>query len=209
MECTIQQLMQQQLRLMELFSERFSTPSPSPSETKLTSAEPIARSIMEFHYDPMAKSTFCTWFSRFEGLFRVEFKEQADDWKVRLLLRKLGSSEHDRHANYILPKHPRDYNFDGTVETLSQIFGEQISLFNMRFNCLNITKSDSTDFSTYAGIVNRECERFKITSITDAQFKCLIFVCGLRSAEDTDFVKNRAESRRHLTTSCRRMPTPR
>ena len=48
----------------------------------------------------------------------------------------------------------------------------------MRFNCLNITKSDSTDFSTYAGIVNRECERFNLTSITDAQFKCLISVCG-------------------------------
>ena len=43
MECTIQQLMQQQLRLMELFSERFST--PSPFETKLTtSAESIAQS---------------------------------------------------------------------------------------------------------------------------------------------------------------------
>ena len=200
--------MQQQLRLLELFSERFSILSPSPSETKFTtSAESIAGSIMEFHYDPMAKSTFCTWFSRFEDLFRVGFKEQADDWKVRLLLRKLGSSEHDRYANYILPKHPWDYNFDETVETLRQIFGEQISLFNMRFNCLNITKSDSTDFSTYAGTVNRECERFKITSITDAQFKCLIFVCGLRSAED--FAKNRAESRCHLTTSCRRMLAPR
>ena len=56
----------------------------------------------------------------------------------------------------------------------------------MRFNCLNITKSDSTDFSRYAGIVNRECDQFKITSITDAQFKCLIFVCRLRSAEDAD-----------------------
>ncbi len=76
--------------------------------------------------------------------------------------------EHDQYANRVLPKHPRDYNFDETVETLRKIFGEQISLFNMRFNCLNITKSDSTDFSTYAGI-----ERFTITSITDAQFKYL------------------------------------
>ena len=105
---------------------------------------------------------------------------------MRLFLRKLGSSEHDRYANYILPKHPRDYNFDETVETLRQIFGEQISLFNMCFNCLKITKSDSTDFSTYADIVNRECEWFKITSIIDAQFKCLIFVCGLKSVEDAN-----------------------
>ena len=27
---------------------------------------------------------------------------------------------------------------------------------------------------------------FKISSITDVQFKCLIFVCGLRSAGDAD-----------------------
>ena len=166
---------------MELFLERFSTPSPSPLETKLTtSAESIARSITEFHYDPIAKSTFCTWFSHFEDLFRVEFKEQADNWKVGLLLRKLGLSEHDQYANRVLPKHPRDYNFDETVETLRKIFGEQISLFNMHFNCLNIMTSDSTDFSTYAGILNRECEQFKIASIIDAQFKSLIFVCGLR-----------------------------
>ena len=133
-----------QLSLMELFSERFSTSSLSLSETKLaTSAESIARSITEFHYDSMAKSTFCTWFSCFEDLFRVEFKEQADDWKVRLLLCKLGSSEHDRYTIYILPKHPRDYNLDETMETPRQIFGELISLFNMRFNCLLAIRSQT------------------------------------------------------------------
>ena len=42
------------------------------------------------------------------------------------------------------------------------------------------------DFTTFAGTVNKECERFKISSITDEQFKCLIFVCGLRSARYRD-----------------------
>ena len=42
------------------------------------------------------------------------------------------------------------------------------------------------DFAAYVGIVSKECKRFKITSITDAQFRCLIFVCGLRSACDVD-----------------------
>lgn len=187
MDSTIHQLLQQQLRLLELFSEKFSASTSAPSETKIfTSTEAVARSITKFHYDPANKQTFCTWFAQFEHLFRVEFEEEAGDWKVKLLLQKLGPSERDRYTKYILPKLTCDNDFNETVETLRQIFGDQTSLFNMRFNCLNITKSDSVDFATYAGIVNKECERFKITPITDAQFKCLIFICGLRSPCDAD-----------------------
>ena len=63
---------------------------------------------------------------------------------------------------------------------LKKIFGECSSLFKILFNCLNITKCDTVNFTTDAGTVNRECKRWKISSITDGQFKCLIFVCGLR-----------------------------
>ena len=52
------------------------------------------------------------------NLFTVVLKEQADDGKLRLLLRKLGSAEHDRYSNYFLTNHPRDYNFAETVEIL-------------------------------------------------------------------------------------------
>ena len=111
-------------------------------------------------------------------------REQTNYWKMRLLLRKIGPTEHNRYSNDILSKYPRDCSFAETVETLKQIFCEQISLFNASFNCLNITKCDTVDFTTYAGIVNKKCGRFKITSITDEQSKCLIFACGLRSAGD-------------------------
>ena len=55
----------------------------------------------------------------------------------------------------------------------------------IRFNCLNITKCDTVNF-TFAGTVNKECEQFKISYITDEQFKCLIFDGGLRSARYRD-----------------------
>ncbi|CAH8623684.1 unnamed protein product, partial [Dicrocoelium dendriticum] len=42
------------------------------------------------------------------------------------------------------------------------------------------------DYITYAGIVNRECERFKLASMTETQFKCLMFICGLQSPPDAD-----------------------
>nr|VZH97093.1 unnamed protein product [Spirometra erinaceieuropaei] len=109
-----------------------------------------------------------------------------DAWKVRLLLRKLGPAEHERYATFILPKNPREVAFKDTVETLSQIFGEQSSLFNTRFQCLQLCKRDSDDFITYASIANFECGRFQPGSLTKDQFKCLMFICGLQSLKDAD-----------------------
>ena len=85
-----------------------------------------------------------------------------------------------RNMINILTRYSWDCNFAETVKTLKQIFREHISLFNARFNCLNITKCDTVDFTTFAGTVNKECEQFKISSIKNEQFNCLIFVCGLR-----------------------------
>ena len=66
-------------------------------------AESIGRSITEFHWDTDLKSTISKWFARYEDLFNVDLKEPADDWKVWLLLRKLGSTEHDRYSNWNIP----------------------------------------------------------------------------------------------------------
>ena len=88
---------------MELFTERLSTLRQTSQETKLCTAgdaESVGRSITEFHYDTDVKSTFPKWFARYEDLFTVNLKEQADDWKVRILLRKLCSGEHDRYSNF-------------------------------------------------------------------------------------------------------------
>ncbi|TNN14656.1 hypothetical protein EWB00_001990, partial [Schistosoma japonicum] len=79
-----------------------------------------------------------------------------DASKVRVLLRKLGTMEHGRYSNFILPKNPRDFSFDETVQTLSQVFGGQSFLFNILFHCLKITKEPGDDWVKHAGIVNRE-----------------------------------------------------
>ncbi|BHF57095.1 hypothetical protein SprV_0100003600 [Sparganum proliferum] len=104
-------------------------------------------------------TAFDSWYKRYEDLFSVDLAAQDDAWKVRLLLRKLGPAEHERYANFILPKNPREVTFQDTVQTLPQIFGEQSSFFNIRFQCLQLCKRESDDFITYAGIVNRECGR--------------------------------------------------
>nr|VZI00034.1 unnamed protein product [Spirometra erinaceieuropaei] len=184
----LKQMLQQQLKLMEALTVKLSSSSMGQSSAAWgsQSVDHIAGSITEFLYDPQAHITFDSWYKRYEDLFSVDLAAQDDAWKARLLLRKLGAVEHERYANFILPKNPREVAFKDTVETLSQIFGEQSSLFNTRFQCLQLCKRDSDDFIPYAGIVNRECGRFQLCSLTEDQFKCLIFICGLQSPKDAD-----------------------
>ncbi|XP_036334882.1 uncharacterized protein K02A2.6-like [Rhagoletis pomonella] len=124
------------------------------------------------------------WYARYEDLFEVDAANLDDAAKVRLLLRKLSVLEHTKYVNSILPKHPRDHTFKETVEKLTKLFGSQKSLFNMRYHCLQITKDATTDFLTYAGNVNKECEKFQHHKLTLDQFKCLIFIMGLKSPAD-------------------------
>ena len=70
---------------MELFAAQ-----QTPSQTKLImSGEVPENSIKEFHLDTDVNSTFSTWFTRFEDIFNVDFREQTDDREVRILLRKI------------------------------------------------------------------------------------------------------------------------
>lgn len=138
---------------------------------------------------------------------------QDDEWKLRLLLRKLGCREHLRYKQYILPKQPGDFTFAETVAQLTNIFGELSSLFNTRYNCLKLKRDDNEDFFAYAGKVNSQCENFQLKSLTEDQFKCLIFVAGLQSPNDADIrtrLLSMLDQDRHisvqtLTTECQRL----
>ena len=37
-------------------------------------------------------------------------------------------------------------------------------------------KKEDEDFFTYVGVVNRDCEKFKLEELSPDQFKCLVFV---------------------------------
>ncbi|XP_017484186.1 PREDICTED: uncharacterized protein K02A2.6-like [Rhagoletis zephyria] len=175
------QLMQDLIK--QLVPQRISQPEEKGQEFTI---EALSSSITEFCFDPESNLTFDMWYARYEDLFTVDAAKLDDAAKVRLLLRKLNTVVHNKYINYILPKHPRDLTFKETVEKLKQLFGLQTSLFNIRFNCLQLTKPHTTDFVTYAGTVNRHCENFKLKELTLDQFKCLVFVMGLKSEGDFD-----------------------
>ena len=198
-------MMQQQIKLMEAITTKPSL-SAQPPSTVPQSVDHTISSITEFLFDPVANVTFDSWYKRYEDLFNVDLSEQDDAWKVRLLLQKLGPVEHERYTNFILPKNPKDVSFVDTVNTLTQIFGEQSSRLNTRYQCLQLCKRDSDDFITYASIVNREYSRFQLSSLTEDQFKYLWSSVAGRcrhSNPPPDQISTR--SKNHISDACWRM----
>ncbi|XP_041787294.1 uncharacterized protein K02A2.6-like [Anopheles merus] len=150
-----------------------------PNNTEQT-LESLATNISEFSFDPENGITFEKWYSRYTDLFESDAKNLDDSAKVRLLLRKLDTPSHVRYVNFILPKLPKDVDFAGNVKILSQMFGTHTSIFNKRYKCLQLVKSEAEDIISYAGKVNRSCEDFDFKNMNIDQFKCLVFVSGLK-----------------------------
>ena len=140
-------LLEQQQKQFEKLIEALKTTkcSESTSDGSTVKTEAVMSSISEFNYDVMSGITFNIWYQKYEDLFTVELKDIPDDQKVRLLLRKLGAREHDKFSKFILPKHARDFTFGKIINILSQLFGDQTSLFNIRYNCLKMVKEDEDD----------------------------------------------------------------
>ena len=105
--------------------------------------------------------------------------------KIRLLLRKLETTEYNWFVDFILPKKTKELDFSETIKLLSKLFGPNTTLFHKRWKCLNTVKDNQQDFLTFAASVNKLCNDFKLAELTADYFKCLIFALGLVSAEDT------------------------
>ncbi|XP_053698601.1 uncharacterized protein K02A2.6-like [Sabethes cyaneus] len=101
--------------------------------------------------------------------------------RITELLQKLDTPLHIRYFNFILPEEPGMQCFDLTIATLKKIFGTQTTVFTKRYQCLQLLKSEADDIISYGGKVNCACEAFEFEKLTIDQFKCLIFVCGLKA----------------------------
>ncbi|KER29187.1 hypothetical protein T265_04121 [Opisthorchis viverrini] len=99
-----------------------------------------------------------------------------DSWKV-FPLRKLGPTEHDKYANYILQKTQVISILTNWYTRFCDYSARKRQFLIFRYRCLKLVKSDADNFLTYSVIVNRECERFKLGWLTEDQFKSLIFTC--------------------------------
>ncbi|XP_050077223.1 uncharacterized protein LOC126564264 [Anopheles maculipalpis] len=187
-----QQMAQQQQLLSQLVQQQQQQPPThdqqqvaKPSNPELI-LEALAGNISEFRYDPEAGVTFESWYTRYKDLFREDASRLDDAAKVRLLGRKLGTAEHARFSNFILPRAPRDLCFNEMVEKLTVLFGKMESVLSKRFKCFNITKTRTEDLLAFACRVNKACVDAEFSSMTEEDFKCLILVCGLKDESVQD-----------------------
>ncbi|XP_055590815.1 uncharacterized protein LOC129742896 [Uranotaenia lowii] len=155
----------------------------SRDETVLDS---LSNNLTEFVYDPEQGSTFDSWYARYADLFDKDAEKLDDAAKVRLLMRKLNPQAHERFTSFILPKLSKELSFSETIGKLKTIFGSPVSAFHRRYLCLQTTKDDSDNLVSYSCKVNKACVDFKLKDMSEEQFKCLIFVSGLKSARDSD-----------------------
>lgn len=185
---TIVQILRNQQALMGQMSQQLAATQTaiknlSRDEIVLDS---LSSNMAEFVYNKETGNTFDAWFSRYSELFDRDASNLDDAAKVRLLLRKLSPQDHERYNSFILPKLAREFQFAETVEKLKVLFGATVSIFRRRYNCLQRTKEDSEDYLAYSCKVNKSCVDFKLSELTEEQFKCLTFVCGLKSKQDAE-----------------------
>ncbi|XP_055542990.1 uncharacterized protein K02A2.6-like [Wyeomyia smithii] len=146
----------------------------------------LAGIIKEFHYEAESNLTFAGWYSRYDDLFEKDASLLDDEAKVRLLLRKMGAMEHERYVSFILPKLPKDFSLSQTVEKLKGLFGAKESVISRRYRCLQVSKNPTEDHIAFACRVNKSCVQFELGKLTEEEFKCLIYVCGLKSESDAE-----------------------
>ncbi|XP_062703908.1 uncharacterized protein K02A2.6-like [Aedes albopictus] len=195
---TILQILSNQQALMTQLSQQVSAIQGNVQNANRNELilDSLATNITEFAYD---LGSFDAWFSRYADLFEKDAAQLADDAKVRLLLRKLNPSAHERYTSFILPKLSKEFTFEETVAKLKIIFGTPVSTFHRRYQCLQTMKDEDEDFISYSCKVNKACVDFKLQELKEDQFKCLIFVCGLKSSKDLD-IRMRLLSRMNETS---------
>lgn len=74
------------------------------------------------------------------------------------------TEEHTKYANLILV--PEDTLLREKEEFLSKILDKRVSLLQTRYKCLNIVKQEADDFATNDGIVNAQCEAYKLKELS-------------------------------------------
>ena len=110
----------------------------------------IYNSIDTFEYVLENDKTFEAFYRRYEDIFNVDCEQWPSKKKmVRLLLRKLGTTEHNRFVDFILPKKTTYLDFSETIKLLSELFGPNTTLFHKRW------KDNQQDFLTFAASLNR------------------------------------------------------
>ena len=73
------------------------------------------------------KVTFGAYFQKYEEIFQKDCVTWPDGKKVRLLLGKFGAVEHEKYANFILPRHPVEISFQEKIQIEQKYSGSGVN----------------------------------------------------------------------------------
>ena len=135
--------LEQQEETLSKFQETFSKREIDPGSSDIFSQDSIINSIGEFIYKPDKEVTFGAYFQRYKEIFQKDCVTWSDGKIVQLLVCKFGAVEHEKYGNFILLRHLGEIPFQETIQILTKIFREWYSLFNRRWQCLNLTKKEN------------------------------------------------------------------
>lgn len=180
-------LMTMQMKHMNAFVKVTEESNAAASiDSRAELMESLSNRIAVFSYDPKGENSFDAWYGLYADIFEDDGKALPDASRARLLRHRLDPVAHQRFIDYILPDEPKQKSFRETLDVLKKLFKKQESEFCKRWKCLQLAKKDTEDFITYTARVNKACEEFQLNGMSSDQFKCLIFILGLKSGKEAD-----------------------
>ncbi|KIH69599.1 hypothetical protein ANCDUO_00043, partial [Ancylostoma duodenale] len=170
--------------MMEMFFKHLAGSGQNNATSEVASVPnmmaALSNRIAKFVFDPDTDLCFTRWYARYKEVFVEDAKQLSESARMRLLCEKLDSNTFEKYQRHVLPK-----TFEESVETLKQLF-VKASEFTTKYQCLKLEKSDSEEFLTYTGRVNKFCERAKIHELDSDGIKCLLWVFGLKSQREAE-----------------------
>ena len=146
------------------------------------SQDSVINPVGKFKYNQEEEVTFVAYPHHYEDVFLKDCAMWSDKKKIYQLLGKFNQREHEKYAHYIFPRNPGEILFEKTVLILKNIWRK------VPYLTQDNRQKSGEDYSTFTGIVNRGCERFKLKELTPNMFKCLIFVLGLTASGDCEII---------------------
>ncbi|XP_062542302.1 uncharacterized protein K02A2.6-like [Armigeres subalbatus] len=209
-----QAMAEQNTRLMEMI-ERFG--NQENVSNRLAGSpefiiESLASNIREFVCDPENGLVFGRWYRKYEDLFLKDGANLDEAAKVRLLLRSLSVTVHDKYVNFVLPKHlltKRDADdfltYAGMVNRccedfeLSKITTDQFK--SLIFTC-GLRSSKDADIRT------RLLSKLEANAADESTLESLITECQrLQNLKhDTVMMEHKKSRRRRLSPKVQKTP---
>ena len=84
-----------QIKIMEALMQKMCQfqQNPASGELQIKHSHSLINAVHEFHFHCVTGVTFDSWSKKYEGLLYIHLCRLDDAWKVKILLRKLGTTD--------------------------------------------------------------------------------------------------------------------